>query len=132
MVTEKIGTPAGFRVIHESDGWRMAYHAYKKEVNSLSALKKWGVHVDSDEAFVLLKGSMLLATSGTLEHGTPVKVEIVQPGQMYCVEKGEKHALVLTEDSVVLIMENRDMSNFIETDIDDADLKVVETAYSRL
>lgn len=130
MIKEIIGAPEGFRVMHEFGGWRIAYHAYKEEVNSIQSLKKWGVHVDSDEAFILISGEMLLATAGTLDHAQPATVECVEPGNMYVVEQGERHAIVLKENAVVLIVENRDMSNFIETDIEASNMEKINHIYT--
>ncbi len=132
MIKDKIGTPEGFRVIHESGEWRIAYHAYKEDVNSMKALKKWGVHVESDEAFILIKGNMLISVAGTLEAPKPVETEKVEPGVMYCVEKGERHAIALEEGAVVLIVENRDMSNFIETEIENDNLAVIRERFAQM
>ena len=128
MIREKIADPAGFRVMHEFGGWRMAYHAYKEEVNSVNALKKWGVHVESDEAFVLISGEVMLATAGTLEAPKSVNMEHLEPGRLYVVECKERHAIVLKENAAVLIVENRDMSNFIETEIETDDMKALRSA----
>lgn len=129
MIKELIGNPAGFRVMHEFGNWRTAYHAYKEDVNSIKSLKKWGVHVESDEAFILLHGKMVLATAGTLDSPEPVSVEHVQTGSMYVVKQGERHAIALEENAVVLIVENRDMSNFIETEIEKDDLEKIINAF---
>lgn len=129
MIKEMIGEPKGFRVMHEYGGWRIAYHAYEEKINSIRALKNWGVHVDSDEAFVLVEGKAVLATSGTLEQPAPAIVEEIRPGNLYVVEHGERHAIALAEGAAVLIMENRDMSNFIETEINSEEMKKIKAYF---
>lgn len=47
----------GFEVLHNSTGWRIAEHAYKENVNGMSAFLNWGRHLDSEEAFLLLCGN---------------------------------------------------------------------------
>ena len=114
MIIKEIGKSGGFQVVKESDEWRIAHHTYKAGINSVKDFSKWGIHPDSEEMFILIRGNMLLATSGSLKSPEKMVIHKVEKETLYFVEKGERHAIVLEEDSIVLIVENRDMSNFIE------------------
>ena len=106
----------GFEVLHNSQGWRIAEHAYQPDVNGIPAFLTWGRHLDSEEAFLLLSGEGYLVTSkaGKDYHITPLK-----KGEICLVETGERHAILLSEDGRALIVENQDMSNSVTEPIDD-------------
>lgn len=130
MIKEKIGEPKGFQVIHKYGRWRIACHAYEESINSIHALKNWGVHVESDEAFVLVKGKAVLATAGTLEEPMPAMMEEIRQGILYVVQQGERHAIALAEDTAVLIIENRDMSNFVEAEMGKREVEAFRTYFA--
>ena len=109
MVQYGLNEGHGFFVVHESQGWRTACHSYEPSVNGVGALKEWGIHVDSEEAFVLLCGKGVLAV---MDDGGQTRITRMEPLQMYVVGTGEKHAIALDPGSRVLIMENKDMSRF--------------------
>lgn len=99
----------GFDVIHNSGNWRLAVHAYDGAVNGLEGFKSWGIHEDSEEGFVLLKGAAwLIICESASDHG--FQVFSLKLEQIYLVQPRERHAIILDEDSEVLIIENRDMS----------------------
>lgn len=134
MVQYDLSGRRGFSVIHESAGWRIACHGYEPEVNGIGALREWGIHLDSEEVFVLLQGRGVLAVqdergqdengrdergqdeNGRDENGRDengqVRVTSMEPSRLYVVGAGERHAIALAEGSLVLIMENEDMSRF--------------------
>lgn len=109
MVSYDLAKEQGFAVIHNSGSWRIAVHAFEPAVNGLEAFKDWGVHQDSEEGFVLLKGTAWLVIAKGAK-GDNFRVQSLQPQQIYLVHPNERHAIILKEDSAVLIMENRDMS----------------------
>lgn len=117
MVQYDLSERHGFSVIHESVGWRTACHSYEPSVNSIGALKEWGIHVDSEEAFLLIGGKGVLAV---MDGCGQVVVMPMEPLRLYVVGAGERHAIALQPDSRVLIMENEDMSRF-ETEKMDAE-----------
>lgn len=100
----------GFEVLHNSEDWRLAIHAYEPEINGVPSLKNWGRHLDSQEAFLLLNGKGWLVTcddNGSYEVADLSRTEIL------IVEKGERHAILLAEGAFALIVENKDMSNSV-------------------
>lgn len=109
MVQYDLSERHGFSVIHESAGWRIACHSYEPSVNGIGALKEWGIHVDSEEAFLLIGGKGVLAA---VDDCSQVVMTPMEPLRLYVVGAGERHAIALQPDSRVLIMENEDMSRF--------------------
>ena len=105
----------GFDVIHTSivgnSVWRTAIHAWKEGVNDLTSFQNWGVHEDSEEAFVVLEGSGFLFTSKEGKEDGDYQCCALEMGSQYLVEKGELHAILRTEGSRVLVIENGDMSH---------------------
>jgi hypothetical protein len=130
MLKYELDNRSGFEVVHNSAAWRIAVHAYAPEVNGLESFRNWGVHTDSEEGFVLLKGAAWLITSDapvvdpTDDAKDAADEKIAQAAEkaegwelcslekekLYLVQKGERHAILLKEGSQVLIMENQDMS----------------------
>lgn len=114
----------GFSVVHNSAQWRVAVHRYNIAANSISALKEWGRHLDSEEAFILLTGSAVLA----IKDAQQVEIENMQPETLYVVAQNQRHALVLSPDSIVFIMENRDMSRFVTEPLDTETIQRMQAA----
>ena len=112
----------GFQVLHNSGGWRLAVHGYEEQVNGLSSLANWGRHLDSEEAFVLLQGRAWLSQRS--EEGE-LLIQPLQPLQVYLVETGMRHAIVLAKDSQVLIAENQNMDNSVTEPIGSQDLSYI-------
>ena len=84
----------GFEVLHNSEGWRLAIHAYEPDINGVPSLKNWGRHLDSQEAFLLLNGKgwlVICDDEGNYEVSQLSKTEIL------IVEKAERHAILLAE-----------------------------------
>ena len=118
----------GFGVFLESGGWRMGYHSYEESQNGLSSVKQWGIHVDSDEAFALLEGKAYLALRSP--NGGCSIASLVQ-GDIYLVEKGEPHILILTEGTRILITENRDMSHTVNEPATAREIQMIQQNYNK-
>lgn len=115
----------GFSVIHNSDAWRLAVHGYDEKVNGLSALQTWGRHLDSEEAFVLLSGRAWLSER---EEDSRLRIEELKPMQVYLVETGVRHAIVLQKETYVLIAENRDMDRTVTEPVTEEEKQQISTA----
>lgn len=109
MVVYDLQNGASFRVLHESGLWRTAMHRYDSKVNGIEALWEWGIHEDSEEAFVLLCGECVLAVQSDSAGAEIIPME---PLRQYVVGVAQMHAIALKEGATVLIMENADMSRF--------------------
>jgi len=95
----------GYKPLIDFESWRVALingpQEYKHvEINEISA------HLETDEIFVLLKGSCALLVGGNKDK--PEKTEIVwlKEGLLYNVTKGTWHNEILLPGSKVLIVEN--------------------------
>lgn len=115
----------GFRVIHDGGNWRTALHSYDENVNSAACLTEWGIHEDSEEAFVLLCGAAVLAVR---QENGQANVCRMEPFHQYVVGVAERHAIALREGAIVLIMENQDMSQFQTEVMDEACVAAVKAA----
>ena len=111
MLTFDLTKAEGFEVIHTSivgnSVWRTAIHAWKEGVNDLTSFQNWGVHEDSEEAFVVLEGGGFLFTSKEGKEDEDYQCCALEMGSQYLVEKGELHAILLTEGSRVLVDRKR-------------------------
>lgn len=114
----------GFGVFLESGDWRIAYHAFEEQTNGESSIKKWGIHQDSGETFTLLEGEACLAVKD--ENGD-VQLQRISRNDVYFVEAGERHILVLSEGTKVIITENKDMKNTVTEPVTEEDIKTIKT-----
>jgi hypothetical protein len=99
----------GFKALMSFGKWRVAVSngpvSYRqKSITRLSA------HCETDEVFVLVKGSGALILGGNGE--APAEPEIVwmQPGLLYNVTRGTWHANAFMPGAQVVIVENEDTS----------------------
>lgn len=115
MVKYGILEAKGFEVIHNSQGWRIAEHAYEESVNGIPSFVNWGRHLDSEEAFLLLCGKGWLVTS---TDGSDYEIHPLKDGELQLVETAERHAILLAEGARALIVENQDMSNSVTEPIE--------------
>lgn len=75
---------------------------------SLEAIDSLSRHRETDEIFVLLKGSCTLFTAGNDEDFHDILATPMEIGRVYNVTKGTWHGRALSSDGVVFIVENRD------------------------
>ena len=97
----------GFKPMVNFGAWRTAISngpsEYKrKEVKSLSR------HLETDEVFILVKGSGLLLTAGSADAPGEVKKTWMESGVMYNVTKATWHGTILLPGAKVMIVENRE------------------------
>lgn len=107
MIQYDLRATSAFEVAHNSATWRIATHT-SAACNAWSEAPCWGVHEDSEEAFVLLAGSAWLAVCGT--DSVPC-VQPLMPLAVSLVCAGEQHMLVCAPGTKVLVFENRDMAH---------------------
>lgn len=99
-------TEPGYAPVIDYESWRVAIlnDIDELEVPNLKTMQK---HLLSDEVFVLLKGSCTLFTAGNGEEAGTVRSTNLEPCKCYNVKAGVWHTHTLTENSSVLIIENR-------------------------
>ena len=90
---------AGFRILHRTPGWRVAFLRYTKRFSAFTELER---HLTSDEAFVLLCGSATLYTD--------TEQTEMKPNTVYNIPAGVWHHITVSQDATVLVIENDDVS----------------------
>ncbi|OIP44008.1 MAG: hypothetical protein AUK28_11400 [Desulfobacterales bacterium CG2_30_60_27] len=98
---------AGYRPVLDFDAWRVAIlnHAEDLRPENLTRMQR---HNETDEVFVLLRGRCILFLGQGADAVTRVFAEDMQPFKIYNVKKAAWHTHTLSEDAMVLIVENRD------------------------
>lgn len=100
---------AGYAAVIDFESWRVARLNTSEQcrVESLSRMER---HEQTDEVFVLLKGSAVLVIGDGGDALGEVSAHAMQPGTCYNVREGSWHACVVSDDTSVLIVENRNTS----------------------
>lgn len=91
--------PQRWQVAVEDGGWKVAYLGYCERFSKFTELER---HLETDEVFVLLRGSACLYIEEE-------KYDM-EPGVVYNVPKGQWHHIVVSEDAAVLVVESSDTS----------------------
>ena len=107
-MTEKlISECAGFQPALRTERFLCAYITYAAQYayGRISAMKR---HLTSPEVFVLLRGRATLITM-KLDKAVPDITEL-EPGKAVCVKSGTWHYLAVSEDALVFVTENNDVS----------------------
>lgn len=89
--------PQRWQVAVETERWKLAYLGHCERFGSLTGMER---HLQTDEAFVLLRGSASLYVEDAVTQ--------METGVVYNVKKGEWHHIVVSEDASVLVIENSD------------------------
>ncbi|HPB68259.1 MAG TPA: hypothetical protein PLT76_03210 [Candidatus Omnitrophota bacterium] len=97
----------GYRPLVDFGSWRVAVLNYIEELraDNLRAMQR---HDETDEVFVLLRGRCILFLGEGQDAVTAVHARNMEPFKIYTVKKAAWHTHTLTEDAMVLIVENRD------------------------
>lgn len=107
MVLKKTVTKPGFDLVYKGDSFKCAFIT-KSDQYSFGKVTTMKRHNESDEVFTLLRGKAVLLT------GDPVSGQYdktdMQLETFYCVEAGTWHHMAVTEDAVVFVAENFDVS----------------------
>ncbi|MDF2614551.1 MAG: WxcM-like protein [Clostridia bacterium] len=97
----------GYKPMIDYGKWRVAVLRYCDELVA-TAIEKMQKHNETDEVFVLLEGSCILFTAGSKEQPNHILATTMEPSKLYNVKKGTWHTHTLSEDALVLIVENKD------------------------
>ena len=100
-------TGAGYSPVVDYDAWRVAILNYIDELlpQNITHAQR---HDETDEVFVLLRGRCILFIGEGDERVTALHAQDMEPFKMYNVKKSAWHTHTLSEDAMVLIVENRD------------------------
>lgn len=91
----------GYKSLVYFEGWRVAIlnHDHRFDRNYISQMER---HMRTDEVFVLLSGEAVLVT------GEEQKITPMEKNTIYNVRKAVWHAICVSKDARVLIVENAD------------------------
>ena len=99
MIKIGVHKDAGFKVMIESGEWKVGMLHYSERFSRLGEMER---HLLTDEVFVLVSGKATLYTESEA-------VEMEQ-GPVYTVPVGVWHHIVVSEDTTVIVVENRNTS----------------------
>lgn len=98
-------TGEGYQSMLSYGAWRVAMaappaHEIGQPITVLSR------HMETDEVFVLLKGSCTIYTAGNGPELSEIEATVMEPFKLYNIRKGTWHARMLPADAQLLIIEN--------------------------
>lgn len=94
----------GFNSVFKSYSWQIATITYDKGY-SKEGFNHMKRHLTTDEVFTLINGNAVLHT---VEDGEFIDTN-VEKGKIYCVHKGTWHYLEISEDAILMVVENKDL-----------------------
>lgn len=89
----------GFRVMLESGEWKIGLLGYNERFSAFTEMEK---HLLTDEVFVLLEGEATLYTD--------TEQCVMERLKVYNIPKGVWHHIVVSRETKVLVVENRNTS----------------------
>ena len=89
----------GFRAVFASDGWKIGLLTFSERFSGPTEMER---HLETDEVFVLLRGKATLYTDR--------ECRIMDTGRVYNVPRGEWHHIIVSEDALVMVVENENTS----------------------
>ena len=97
----------GYMPLVDYENWRVAILRFEEGLlpEKIVDMQR---HDETDEVFVLLAGRCILLLGEGSNEVTAIHADDMQPLNVYNVKKGCWHHHALSEDAVVLIVENRD------------------------
>jgi len=100
----------GYRPLIDFETWRVALLKYCDELRpeNIETMQR---HEETDEVFLLLRGKCLLFVGDGIGEAGEVQIYPLEPLKLINVKKGVWHNHALSEDAVVLIVENRDTTS---------------------
>jgi ureidoglycolate hydrolase len=97
----------GYLPMVDFEGWRVAVlnFAENLRMENITSMQR---HNETDEVFVLLKGRAILFVGQGDEQVTRIHAQPLEPYKIYNVKRAVWHHHTLSEDAMVLVVENRD------------------------
>ena len=97
----------GYKPLVDYGEWRVAFLRYIDELRP-EQITEMERHTQTDEVFVLIKGQAVLLVGGLGADVEGIHPQILEFGKIYNVKRNVWHAILLSRDASVLIVENRD------------------------
>jgi ureidoglycolate hydrolase len=97
----------GYLPMVDFESWRVAVlnFADNLRLENITSMQR---HNETDEVFVLLKGRAILFLGEGDEQVTHIHAQPLEPHKIYNVKRAVWHHHTLSEDAMVLVVENRD------------------------
>jgi ureidoglycolate hydrolase len=97
----------GYLPMVDFESWRVAVlnFADNLRLENITSMQR---HNETDEVFVLLKGRAILFVGEGDEQVTHIHAQPLEPHKIYNVKRAVWHHHTLSEDAMVLVVENRD------------------------
>ncbi|MBQ5960643.1 MAG: hypothetical protein IJL53_08310 [Firmicutes bacterium] len=92
-----------FNMLVQYGTWGVAMSGGSPEYRPIRRMTR---HMMTDEVFVLLKGSCTLFTAGQAEKPGPMDITELEPYKIYNVTKTTWHSRRVSEDGLILVVEN--------------------------
>lgn len=107
LIEIKEYTADGYQPLINYESWRVAILKYCDELlpENITKMQK---HDQTDEVFVLLEGACILFLAEGDEEIEEIHAQEMEPLKVYNVKRSVLHTHTLSEDAVVLIVENDD------------------------
>jgi ureidoglycolate hydrolase len=107
LIEIKEYTDKGYQPLINYEEWRVAILKYCDELlpENITKMQK---HNQTDEVFVLLEGECILLLAEGEEEITEIHAQRMEPLKVYNVKRSVWHSHTLSDDAVVLIIENDD------------------------
>jgi ureidoglycolate hydrolase len=109
-------TGIGYKPVVDYGTWRVAVLNYIDELIP-ERIERLERHNETDEVFVLWTGQAVLFMGDPKSDGaggdsevSALHPHVMEPLKMYNVKRGAWHAVVLSRDASILLVENRDTS----------------------
>ena len=93
-----------FKAVLTTTDWKIGLLRFSERFSKPCVLER---HLKTDEAFVLLEGSADLYIKSA---DAVVQITPMESGIIYNVPKGEWHHIVVSEDALVMVVEDSDTS----------------------
>ena len=102
LIKENPKKGSGFDTLHTFEGWKVAFITCAEQYGELKVVKR---HTQTDEVFVLIKGEATLFASDGDE---TLQATALEKGKLYVVQKNTWHHLKVSEDALLMVVENSD------------------------
>ena len=97
----------GFQPLIYFGGWRVAILRFEEDTRA-EGIATMERHTETDEVFVLTRGKGVLLIGGDGAKVDGVSPAPMEPGKIYNVRCNVWHAILLSRDASILIVENHD------------------------
>jgi ureidoglycolate hydrolase len=100
-------TGEGYKPLIDYGKWRVAFLRYLDELLA-EHIERMERHLETDEVFVLLQGRAVLLLGGNGTGLDGVHPQPMEGGKLYNVKRNAWHAILLSRDATILLVENCD------------------------